>query len=157
MSKKKKIEWRQNDLFAIPFLDKAFGIGQILDLQMKNIVRIALYRNKIVTLKDVEIEPLSNRENLISLVATTREQLDYGVWHIFANKDHWIQMPDFPNEQYRENGWIGSKIYDATIMEDFINAFHGLAFWDDWADPLYFDKMLISTSKKPSNLLFKSK
>jgi len=41
-------------------------------------------------------------------------------------------------------------------VENFLNAFHGLAPWDRYKDPNYFDEMLISEAIKPQVLVFKS-
>jgi len=38
-----------------------------------------------------------------------------------------------------------------------MNAFCGLTFWDDWADPNYLDRLLISPTVKPKNLLYKAR
>ena len=92
-------------------------------------------------------------ENLISLVATTREQLDYGVWKITGNKETVININEYPNESFREANWVGSKIYDASIVEEFVDAFFALTPWDDWADPNYLDKLLYKMELKPDNLL----
>jgi len=39
-------------------------------------------------------------------------------------------------------------------MREFVNAFYGLAPWNGYFDPNYFDKLLIDPSKRPKNLLF---
>jgi hypothetical protein len=35
----------------------------------------------------------------------------------------------------------------------FLDAFYGLRAWDDYADPAYFDKLLLTQDKKPSRLV----
>ena len=94
-----------------------------------------------------------NLKNLISLVATTREQLDFEVWKILGNKKIEIPKDDYPNEKFRNNGWIGSKIYDAAVVEEFLDAFYALVPWDNWADPTYLDKLLVDKTKRPNKLI----
>lgn len=154
MAKKKNIKWENNDVFAIPLENGAFTICQVLDLQMVNIVRIAVYDEKILNVNAVKLDNFCNSEDLISLIACSREQLDYGVWKILGNKEQSIPISKFPNEQYRTNGWVGAKHYDAAIIEDFVNAFYALIPWDDWGNPLYLDSLLVDKGKKPQNLLF---
>jgi hypothetical protein len=38
---------------------------------------------------------------------------------------------------------------------EFAEAFRGLIPWDDWADPNYLDKLLISPDLKPKKLRYK--
>lgn len=150
---RKKANWGINDVFAIPLKDGQFAVGQVLDLQMANIVRIAIYDEKLLTLNSIPIENLCQLKDLISLVACSREQLDYHVWKILGATEQLIPVSKFPNEQYRIKGWIGSKHYDAAIIGDFVNAFYSLTPWDDWANPFYLDNLLVDKAKKPKNLL----
>ncbi len=153
---KKRIVWNIGDVFAVKLSNDLYCIGQILDLQMKNVVRCAFF-NESYSTSELSVNKLCSTENLISLVATTKEQLDYGIWEIIGNKNVEISKEKYPNEQYRDKGWIGAKIYDAAIVETFLEAYYGLIPWDSWADPQYFDKLLIDTSKKPDGLLYKIK
>src|SRR5947209_12306672 len=103
MSRRKKKSWGNGNLFIIPLKNEQFAVGQVLDLQMTNVVRIALF-DKVVS--DISFEFDKNSlENTISLVACTREQLDYGVWKIVGNQVINIPLSEFPNEQFRNNGW----------------------------------------------------
>ena len=154
--RKKKVSWQPNDVFAIPLLNNHYAIGHVLDQRMVNTVRIALYKGTVSELESSNIDVLLNIDQLISLIEVTREQLDYGVWKVIANVAHSIAVENYANEQYRSNKWIGSIVYDAGLAEDFINAFHGLQLWDDWYDPNYLDKFLVSSNVKPSNLLYKT-
>jgi len=151
----KKTKWLRSDVFVIPLLNKTFSVGQVLDLQMENVVRIALYDEIINSIISVEIDELCKSKNLISLIASSREQLDYKVWKILGNKQQNIPVSNFPNEKYREKGWVGAISYDAALVEDFVNSFYSLLPWDDWFKPDYLDTFLIDPSKKPKNLIYK--
>jgi hypothetical protein len=148
---KKKISWQSGDVFSVKLKDGTYAIGQILDLQMNNVVRCAFFdeRNK----NQQKANMSCNINNLISLVATTREQLDFGIWKISGNKKIEIPVSNYPNEKFRNNGWIGAKVYDAAVIEEFLDAFYTLVPWDDWADPNYLDKLLLDKTKKPNKLI----
>jgi hypothetical protein len=150
---KRKVKWNTGDVFAIELMDKSKIYGQVLDLQMTNIVRVALFNERT---DFIILSELCKAENLISLLASSREQLDYGVWEIMGNKEVNIEVSRYPNEQYRDSGWVGAKHYDAAIIEEFANAYYGLIPWDDWASPNYLDNLLIDPSSKPTNLIYKA-
>lgn len=150
---KRKIKWSNGDVFAIPLSDGRFAIGQILDLMMVNQVRVALYDESASSLETIKISNVCQPENLISLVASTREQLDYNVWKIIGNRPITIQIERYPNEQFRSKHWVGAKLYDAALVEDFLEAFHALRPWNNWFNPNYLDAFLIDLSKKPKQLV----
>lgn len=153
--KGKKVTWQPNDVFAVPLLNGNYAIGHILDQRLMNAVRIALYDETIKDLDNIELKGLINNDDLISLIEVTREQLDYGVWKTIGNKQTNIPIEKYANEQFRTNKWINSIVRDAAIAEDFLNAYHGFLPWDKYYDPNYFDKILISPSKKPRHLIYK--
>lgn len=152
---KKKKEWSFGDVFLVPLKNGKYGLGQVLDLQMPNIVRIALFDEVINSLEEFDINQSCSISNLISLVSSSREQLDYGVWTLVGNSPIEVSKNNFPNEEFRRKNWIGAKHYDAALVEDFLNSFHALLPWDDWFNPNYLDEFLIDLSKKPTNLIYK--
>ena len=128
----KKIKWNVGDVFCIKLLNNKNVIGQIIDLQMANVVCCTFYKQ---IFNPNELENISIEQNqIISFVACTREQLDYGVWPILGNKKIFTNKLSLPNEQYRNNSWIGAITYDASIIEEFVNTYNGLLPWDDWAN-----------------------
>lgn len=141
------------DVFAVQLSNGNFSIGQILDFRWKNCVRCALFDEVLSNIQLKNVNELCKNEDLISLIECTIEQLYYDVWKIVGNKQILIPQEKYPNEQYKNNKWIGSKTYDAALIEDFLNAYNALQPWDDWADPNYFDKFLVIMSKKPDNLI----
>lgn len=154
----KKIKWNDGDVFAIPLEHvEKLVVGQILDNPMTNLIRVAIFNEQIDVMSDSQLSDLCKKENLISAVQCTREQIDYGVWKILGNKStRPIPFSKYPNEQFRENQWIGSTTYDAALVEDFVKAFYGFENWDDWYDPNFLDEFLIDQSKKPKNLKLKN-
>jgi hypothetical protein len=153
--KKKKQNWQNGDIFLIPLTNNSYGVGQVLDLMMPNVLRVALFKNLIEKI-DSSTEIKLNYENLISLVACTREQIDYHVWIVVGNASISITKKNYPNEEYRKSNYVGAKFYDAALVESFLNAFHCLILWDDWFNPNYLDKFLIDITLKPKNILLKS-
>ena len=52
---------------------------------------------------------------------------------------------------------IGINTEGSAIIDDLLKLSFSLASWDDWHDPEYLDKLLISLDKKPENLIYKNK
>lgn len=150
---KRKVKWVPGDVFVIPLCDGRVAIGQVLDLMMVNQVRVALYDETFPSPEAIVLAQSCQPEHLVSLITSSREQLDYGVWKIVGNRPVLVPLPQYPNEQFRAQGWVGAKHYDAALVEDFMEAFYALRPWDNWFDPNYFDAFLISPSKKPNRLL----
>ena len=57
----------------------------------------------------------------------------------------------------KKQKWQVGDYFGIPIEDDFIKAYFSLAPWDDWHDPEYLDKLLISPDKKPENLIYKNK
>lgn len=57
----------------------------------------------------------------------------------------------------KKQKWQVGDYFGIPIEDDFIKAYFSLALWDDWHDPEYLDKLLISPDKKPENLIYKNK
>lgn len=124
-------------------------------MTMKNVVSCAFYDVRIsceqatVPRFDLPVR------HLIAVLSVSREHLDFGKWRVV---DHQPVSPDpemWPNEEFRSARWIGAKIYDAAIAEKLLNAYNGLVPWDDWHDPEYLDKLLVSPDRKPKHVLRK--
>jgi hypothetical protein len=121
---------------------------------MPNVVSCALYNVRVAQPEDLSL-PLPF-ETLVAVASVTRDGLDSGAWRVVGHAPIGVERRLWPNEQFRNVGWIGAKVYDARIIEEFLEAFHGLVPWDNWKDPDYLDRLLISPDKKPANLVYKS-
>src|SRR5215471_2046593 len=93
---------------------------------------------------------------VFSVVFATRDLLDSGAWRIVGRRPVELPSEMFPYENTREAGWVGAKVIGSGNLNEFVNAYFGLTPWDDWKDPTYLDKLLISPDKKPKKLLLKS-
>ncbi len=142
MSGRKKQRWSIGDIFSIQQKDGNWSIGQMLDQMLPNVVTCAFYdlRYSGAPPERIKLMPCQ----LISCVSVSCEQLDYGRWKVIAHQQPAVGRDSWPNEKFRDCGWIGAKIYDAGIIEEFLDAFYRLVPWDDWHDPNYLDRLLVS-------------
>lgn len=152
---RKKVKWQAGDHFLVPLKDGSFGQGQVLcyEAQAMNSAVCAfscLRLEKIPAHLDAIPE-----KSLIAVHFVTRDLLDSGRWQIINNG------PVIPWEKYldiqglRSKGFIGAKIYGSANPESLLNAYHKLVLWNDYFDPEYLDKMLISPDRKPAGVLLK--
>ena len=151
---RKKIKWGIHQLFLVPQRDGKYSTGVTLDLILPNIITCAFFDERVSNRDDIIISNYAKEDKLIALLSVSREQLDYGVWPIIGESSFRVARSRIPNEEYRSKGWIGTKSYDAALVEDFLDAFYKLSPWDDWYDPNYLDKYLISPDKKPKDLIY---
>lgn len=150
----KRIKWSYGDIFGLPLNDGSFGIVQLIDNMMTNVVYIAVFKVKIASIN----EPFDlKKDDIISLVATWKNSIGNGNFHKIRNETLHAKKEEFRNEQFKGNGYIGAKHYDEEIIVDFLNAYHKLAPWDDWFDTNYLDEFLISPNVKPENLIYTKK
>jgi hypothetical protein len=119
--------------------------------------RTSLFNNKVININDVTFVDCCKSNDLISLITCTIDKLNNNSWAIIGNKITEIPFSLFPNEQFRNKGWVGAKTYGSAIVEIFLDAFYGLVPWDDFADPFYLDKLLFEPSKKPAGLIYLKK
>ena len=145
---RKKQKWQVGDYFGIPIEDDFLAVGQILGKYDWIGVACLITKMKI------------DKNDVIAAMFITEESLDKGFWLIIqqgiVNKN--ILKQYFPNIDLIEQGnIIGINTEGSAIIDDFIKAYFSLAPWDDWHDPEYLDKLLISPDKKPENLIYKNK
>jgi hypothetical protein len=154
---KKQIQpWKPGDVFAVVQRDGVCSVGQVLTEMMKNVVSCAFY--------DVRV-PCENSKppydlrigRLIAVLSLSRERLDFGQWKVLGHQDIALPRELWPNEEFRDDLWVGSKVHDASIAEELLDAFNGLVAWDDWHDPEYLDKLLAHPDQKPRHLIYKKK
>ncbi|MGQ0827329.1 MAG: Imm26 family immunity protein [Bacteroidota bacterium] len=154
--RKKKI-WNNGDIFLVPLKNGKFSVGQVLDLQTPNTVRCALYNEIVDDISNLNIANYCKEDHLISLLACSRENLDYGEWKVVGNNPIKISKDRYPNEKYRNNKWDGSSFYSAPVVDSFLNAYNALKPWDDYFDPNFLDELLVDRSMKPINLIYKKR
>ena len=148
-------QWESGDCFIIPLLDGQFLLCQVLSAEaaVLNSVSCALFNQKIAT---NTVDPSPDVGRLFSTVMTTRDLIDTGHWKIIGKCDISVSRTEFPFESLRASGFIGAKVIGSRNIEEFANAYCGLSPWDDWADPHYLDRLLISQKVKPTKLRYKA-
>lgn len=153
MARKRKITWEFGAVFAVPLPDGTFGIGQAIAPMMANVIYCAFTRQRVGEIDGGVPHLLST--DVVSRVPVTRVQLDYAAWPILGVAPPCCAKSDFIAEAYAARGYVGATVYDAALAEDFLAAFHALAAWDDWHQPDYLDRWLVSPNAKPQTLRWK--
>ena len=153
MARKRKVTWEFGAVFVVPLPDGTFGIGQAIASMMTNVIYCAFTRQRVGAIGGGV--PKLHATDVVSRVPVTREQLDYAVWRVLGVAPLCCAKADFPAEAFANRGYVGAMIYDAALAEDFLAAFHALAAWDDWHQPDYLDRWLVSPSAKPQTLRWK--
>jgi hypothetical protein len=152
---KRKIKWESGDNFLVPLEDGSYGQGQVLsyEAQAMNSAICAFFSIRYESMP-TNLEPISEN-NLIAVLFVTRDLLDSGRWHIVDNGPtiSWEKFIDIQSR--RNNGFIGTKIQGSSNTRTFLSAYHKLVPWNCYFDPEYFDKLLISPDRKPTDLLSK--
>lgn len=149
--------WSIGDIFTVRLNNGQFVLGQIVGREAKvlNSATVAFYDYRFDAEDEAKKVGSLQREKAFSVVFSTRESLDSGDWHVVENREVGVSIEDMPYEHLRSSGYVGAKVVGSGILDEFLNAYYGLAPWDDWKDPQYLDRLLLSPSKKPSNLVFK--
>lgn len=157
MARKKQI-WSVGDIFTVRLKNEQYVLGQIVGREAKvlNSVTVAFYDQTFSEEKEAAYVSSLDRERIFSVVFSTRESLDSGDWHVVGKQGINLTAEELPYEHLRGVGFVGAKIFGSGILEEFLNAFYALVPWDDWQDPNYLDQLLISPSKKPQNLIYKT-
>lgn len=150
----KKHAWQSGDVFGVPMPNAKYGLGQIISLEKEcmDSVVCAFFEN-------VMSEPGEKiglyAPEIISIQFVTKDSLARGIWRYF-----WTELPlveDFVHEleSVRGSEYVGVKIRGSGIMQNFLSAYHGLSYWDEYADKQLFDKLLLPSRLRPVCVIFK--
>lgn len=145
---RRRVKWVAGLTFAVPLPDESFGLGQSSELMWPNVGYCALFAARIPSLETAV--PHLVRKDAIALLAVARQGLTGGYWPVVASGPAFFSRADFPNERFREAGYVGAKTYDFGLAEAFLAAYHGLEPWNDWHDPAYLDTMLAPGVGRPA-------
>jgi len=154
MSAKKKQEWNIGDLFFVKLTDGTYAMGQVLDTSIPNTASCAFFDHRQKTAIPTNCVEVTE-DNVIATATVIASHLDRGAWSVFTRCKPVLAREKWPNEATRRGGWVGSMVYSGAILEDFFNAYYCLVPWDQFHDPQYLDRLLISPSKKPKDLMYK--
>jgi hypothetical protein len=145
--------WAAEDCFAIPLADGGNLLGQVITSEpaILNSVRCALFDQRFLD----DLSPSPDHTRIFSIVLTTRDLLDSGVWKVIRRVSVEEQKIAFSVDTLRKTAFDGAKVIGSRNIGEFANAYCRFAPWDDWADPQYLDRLLISPEKKPADLIYK--
>jgi hypothetical protein len=159
-TRKKKVQWSVGDVFHIPLSDNDVVLAQLVgrEAEALNSITVALFDVRCKPTEIAAAVAFIDAGRAFSVLFTTRDLLDMGVWPVHGPKPISITNALMPYEHLRQSGWVGARVIGSGIVMDFVNAFYGLAPWDKYRDPGYFDGLLLTSAKKPeSRLVYKSK
>ena len=134
------------DLFWIPIDDGSFVLGQVVEIKREvlNSITCAFYDIRTDDPKQKFPEP----KNPISIQFVTKDLFVSGKWIRKGNKRVNVSRSQLPYRDTEENGWIGAKVIGSGIINKFLSAFYGLRSWDEMADPIYYEKLLLPGIKR---------
>jgi hypothetical protein len=137
-------------VFGVPQKDSLLLVGQVLDLPTQGTMSIVLFNERVQTSSATQV-PLSRSLTVLSTVTTFCDGLERGYWPLIREGDE-LALPQsqWPNEATRATQWVGRRIYNAKLIDDFVNACAGLVPWRLYAaTPDCFDKMLFPGVQRP--------
>jgi hypothetical protein len=153
---RRRQQWEIGDVFTVPTADGQLAVCQIVgrEAELSNSVTVALFDQRFT--RGIAMAPMDlSASRAFAVLFTTPDQLDSGVWRVVGTKPVALGRELFPYEETRASGFVGAKMIGSSIVKEFINAFFGLAPWDDWKDPTYLDSLLIAGGKRPRNVVLK--
>ena len=157
MQPMRKQDWKLGDVFLVETKDGLKVIGQIVgqEKEVLNSASCAFFNIRVKDANDVaNLKELPN-SRVFSIQFVTRDLLDDGVWRIVKQLPISVDNSQLPFETLRSAGFVGAKVIGSGIINEFLNAYYGLVPWDDWKDPAYLDRLLLSVDKKPTKLILK--
>ncbi len=154
---RKKQAWGTGDVFVVETSDGRYAVGQIVGREAGalNSASVAFFDQRCDRPEDAPDLPLA-LDRVISVVFSTRDLLDSWTWRVVGNQPVTVPKRLLPHEATRASGWTGAKVIGSGILRQFLDAYFGLAPWDDWHDPTYLDRLLLSPDKKPKDLILKA-
>lgn len=154
MARKKKKKWVIGDVFLIPLADGKYSVGQVV-AQDKEALNSVVCVFSVEKVEDAGENVSLNSDSIVSALFTTPDLLDSGDWPVVGNEppvsiDNFIDMKKLKSE-----GFLGVKIIGSGVVIKFMDACFGLYPWDGFFEPDYLDKLLLSSDKKPSGVIYK--
>lgn len=150
-TKRKRQRPKEGDVFAVPLNDGSYTVGQVLGYEPDalNSVGCAFYDMR--SSGEPRLPAALPREKAISILLTTPDPLKRGYWPIVGEQAIATPVSARPYEKYRAKRWVGAKIVGSANVRELLEAFYGLAPWDDYADPEYLDGLLLDRALRPKN------
>jgi len=148
MAAKSCQQWCAGDLFALKLADGHYALGQVLDVSIPHTASCAFLSTLEPTIDALRcIEPAA--ENVVGAATVIDAHLNRAAWKVISRFPLVLAREQWPNELTRAKGWVGSKVCTGAVLEDFLNAYHGLVPSNLYQDPKYLDGIRVSATKKP--------
>ena len=152
---KKKQKWRIGDIFLVSLEDGTFSVGQVV-AQDKEVLNSVFCVFSMVRVKGSEAEISIDIDNVVSALFTTPDLLNSGDWLVVRNEEPIPVDKFFDIKKLKSEGFLGAKVIGSGVVIKLMDACFGLYPWDDFYEPDYLDKLLLSPSKKPAKVIYKS-
>jgi hypothetical protein len=153
--RKKKQKWDIGDVFVVPLEDGTYSSGQVIsceDSAMGSVV-CAFSSDKSETVRSAVDTNFGGI--LIAVLFVTRDLLDSGKWQVVDNRPI-VSFEQYLNlSELRKKGFVGVKIVGSFNVTTLLNAFHKLIPWNNFHNPNYLDSLLVSSDRKPADILLK--
>jgi hypothetical protein len=143
------------DVFLVKQSDGLVTVGQVMDCPM-SCATVALFAPRINDPQSVSLYRLDTK-HIISAVTCTPELLKSKVWPVVDRRPVVLEQRRWPSESTRAQKWVGMEIQGAGIVRLFLEAYYGLALWDDWHDPKYLDGLLFESVPRPASVRMKNR
>ncbi|OIQ43607.1 MAG: hypothetical protein BM560_05505 [Roseobacter sp. MedPE-SWde] len=115
----------------------------------ENVIYIAVFSYNF---DDIPTEiPSLEEEDILSLGATWRQDLNNGSWATIGVSDPVVEKRDFPNEAFAPS-YVGATYSDGGVFSRFLSACFGLIPWNSMADEDCFEAYLNTNNRRPSKL-----
>lgn len=155
MARRIKQKWKNGDIFLVPQSDGGYTVGQVLSYEVQAMnSAVCAFTLRRATI-DEKVKPPAIDE-IVSIQFVTIDLLDSGDWPVVGRARVIKFQTLFDLEGHRKNQFIGTVTEGSGIIISFLNACFGLEPWDDWFDPEYLDKLLLSSDKKPNLVIYKA-
>ena len=150
-----KKPWKVGDLFQIPIAENLYTLGQVIGLEseMPNCPICAFSSKKAISSKSNADCNLAE-SNIIAVLFVTRDLLDSGTWQICRHTESAVNPAKyFDLERLRRDAFVGLKVIGSGNVTLLMQAYFGLYPWNKFHQENYLDSLLVSPSKKPSNVV----
>lgn len=146
---KKKSQWGRGTIFLIPLQHGECGVGQVITNEVMGSPTVAVFPVSVSCESYLsEVLPLQESD-CIALLTVFGRPLDRGLWRSLGQRDVILLSSRDENWKTRGDQWVGATVFTSNMVEAFLNAYHGLEPWDDFADPEFLDKLLLPPHRRP--------
>lgn len=152
--KRKKQSWIVGDIFLVPLSDGSFTVGQVLAIEkeaLNSVICVFTTDRHSCVSSGIHL----NERKIISAQFTTPDLLDSGEWRVVGHQNAVLIEKYFDMGKLKSVGFVGVKVIGSGIVMKFLDACFGFYPWDGFFERDFLDKLLLSPSLKPVNVVYK--